>query len=328
MKRALVTGGSGFVGRWLLGELVRDGWSVVATATEPPSAHTLPAGAPWGALGDVTWFAGDVRDAAHLRAVVTAAAPDAIVHLAAISHVQQATRDEELAWDVNVRAPVRLLAEVATQRANGVIDPVVLMIGSAEQYGRHAATDMPLDEATEQTPLTVYGTTKAAQELAALQAFRASGLRTMAVRPFPHSGPGQELRFVIPALLERALQLKADRTGAPMRLGNTTPVRDFLHVSDVVAAYIALLKHGRPGQAYNVASGVGRSVRQVAERVLDRVGVVAELAEDPALVRPVDVPQLVGDASRLTADTGWRPTQLFDDILDDLLDYRRHAATL
>jgi GDP-4-dehydro-6-deoxy-D-mannose reductase len=113
-----------------------------------------------------------------------------------------------------------------------------------------------------------------------------------------------------------------------MMTGNLTPVRDFLHVSDVVAAYIAMLRAGRPGTVYNVASGVGLSVQEVVQRVLARTGVNAAIEQDPALVRAVDVPVLVGDATRLTADTGWKPTHGFDSILDDLLAYhRKHAAT-
>jgi GDP-4-dehydro-6-deoxy-D-mannose reductase len=329
MKRALVTGGSGFVGRWLCAALVRDGWDVTATATFIPGVIELGVDAPWGSLEDVAWIAGDVRDGAHLRDAIAQAKPDAIVHLAAISHVQQATDSQELAWDVNVRAPVRLLQEISAQRAEGAIDPRVLLVGSAEQYGRQPSALMPLVESTEQRPLTVYGATKAAQEIAGLQSFRAEGLQVVCVRPFPHSGPGQEPRFVIPALVRRAMGLKAANTGAPMTLGNTSPIRDFLHVSDVVDAYIALIGKGQSGTAYNVASGVGRTVREVAERVLARVGVAAPLFEDPALVRAVDVPALVGDATRLTADTGWRPKRAFDDILDDLLyDLQKHAATI
>ena len=150
----------------------------------------------------------------------------------------------------------------------------------------------------------------------------------IAARPFPHTGPGQEAHFVLPALVARAESLRTSGSGAPMLTGNLTPVRDFLHVSDVVRAYIALLHSGRPGTVYNVASGLGLSVREVVERVLQRTGVQAELKEDPALVRAVDVPVLVGDATRLSADTGWKPTRGFDSILDDLLAYHRtHAAT-
>lgn len=109
-----------------------------------------------------------------------------------------------------------------------------------------------------------------------------------------------------------------------MPVGNRSPVRDFLHVRDVVAAYISLCQRGTPGEAYNVASGTGWSVQQILERVLARAGVQATPVEDPALVRPVDVPVLIGDASKLRRATGWSATRAFDDIIDELL----HAATL
>ncbi|MEO7363319.1 MAG: GDP-mannose 4,6-dehydratase [Gemmatimonadaceae bacterium] len=327
-KRALVTGAAGFVGKWMCAALVMDGWSVTAAAHSDADVAAARASGPWGNLDGVSWATGDLRDSDYLGRLLDDATPDAIVHLAAVSHVQHATSNPALAWEVNLLAPVRLLHEVELRRAAGLIDPTLLLIGSAEQYGRQAESAMPLREDTPQTPLSVYGATKAAQELAGLQAFHATGLKVIAARPFPHTGPGQEERFVLPAMVARAEALRASGTGGPMITGNLMPVRDFLHVSDVVAAYIALLHSGCPGTAYNVASGEGLSVREVVERVLHRTGVQAELKEDPALVRAVDVPVLVGDATRLSADTGWKPTRGFDSILDDLLAYhRKHAAT-
>ncbi|MEO7999011.1 MAG: GDP-mannose 4,6-dehydratase [Gemmatimonadaceae bacterium] len=328
-KSALVTGAAGFVGRWLCAALVKDGWMVTGAAHSPADVAAAQADGPWGSLAGVSWLTGDLRDAGHLGQLFDEAKPDAVVHLAAVSHVQHATSNPALAWEVNLVASVRLLHEAQIRRDAGVLDPTVLLIGSAEQYGRQAESAMPLRENTPQTPLTVYGATKAAQELAGLQAFLATGLKVIAARPFPHTGPGQEERFVLPAIVARAESLRVAGTGAPMMTGNLTPVRDFLHVSDVVNAYIAMLHSGRPGTAYNVASGTGLSVREVVERVLERTGVLAQLKEDPAFVRAVDVPVLVGDATRLTADTGWKPTRGFDSILDDLLAYHRtHAATL
>lgn len=328
MKNALVTGAAGFVGKWMCAALMKDGWSVTAAAHSESDAAAAKVNGPWGSLDGVIWKTGDLREAAHLSRLFDDAKPDAVVHLAAVSHVQHATNNPALAWDVNLMAPVRMLHEAEARRSAGVIDPTLLLIGSAEQYGRQPEAAMPLGEDTPQTPLTVYGATKAAQELVGLQAHRASGLKVIAARPFPHTGPGQEERFVLPAMVARAEALRHSATGGPMVTGNLTPVRDFLHVSDVVAAYIAMLHSGRPGSAYNVASGQGLSVREIAERVLNRTGVQAELKEDPALVRAVDVPVLVGDATRLLTDTGWAPTRGFDSILDDLLAYhRKHAAT-
>ncbi len=225
-----------------------------------------------------------------------------------------------MAWDVNVTASARLLHHLERQREAGP-DPVVLMVGSAEQYGRQDAERIREDAA--QAPRTVYAATKAAQEVLALQHWRTTGLRVVLARSFNHSGPGQDAQFLLPALVSRAVAMRAQPPGSPMAVGNTTPVRDFLHVSDVVSAYIALLRRGAPGEAYNVASGIGRSVQTVIDHVLARTHVQATLTTDPALVRRVDVASLVGDPHKLQLATGWCAQRSFEDIIDDLI----HATT-
>lgn len=321
--RALVTGAAGFVGRWLTDAMRRDGIAVTALAVadtpqiDERGRHDPSLDAP------IDWHYGDLRDDAYVRRTVHIARPDFVVHLAAVSHLPTAAADPAGAWDVNVTASARLLHHLVGAYTSGVCDPLVLIVGSAEQYGRHHEDALPLTEDAPQYPRTVYAATKAAQEIQALQVWRATGLRVVAARSFNHSGAGQEVRFLLPALVARAVALRAAAPDTPMIVGNTSPVRDFLHVSDVAAAYISLCKGGSPGEAYNVASGIGRSVRMVAEQVLVRAGVVAPLSEDPALLRPVDVPALVGDSHKLQLTTGWRVTRSFDDIIDDLL----HAAT-
>jgi GDP-4-dehydro-6-deoxy-D-mannose reductase len=318
MTRALVTGAAGFVGRWLSAEMVRQGMHVTGLTSTPyaPASSGDP-------LSAVEWRLGDVRGDSDLALAVKDARPDIVVHLAAISHVPTAATDPALSWDVNVTGTARLLAQLGVARSAGVIDPTVLIIGSAEQYGRHDGEGLTLTEEMAQYPHTVYAATKVAQEVLALQHWRSTGIKVVAVRAFNHSGPGQEPRFLLPALVQRVLAIRDRPANTTLRLGNLTPVRDFLHVSDVVAAYISLCRLGTPGEVYNVASGTGRTVRAAAERVLERVGLSAPLVEDPALVRQVDVPALVGDPGKLQRATGWRATRSFDDIIDDLL----HAAT-
>ena len=315
-SRALVTGAAGFVGRYVARALLDAGWEVTGTALAPDAAGA-------SAMPELRWVYGDLRELAHVHEAVQVARPDLVIHLAAISHLPTAANDPAMAWDVNVTATVRLLHALSQAHAAGTLAPRVLVIGSAEQYGRQEPHVERLTESHPLLPRTVYAATKVAQEVAALQTWRATGLPVVGVRPFNHSGAGQDPRFLLPALVARALTLRAQPAGTPLVLGNSTPIRDFLHVRDVVAAYIALGQHGEPGAVYNVASGVGRSVRDVAERILARVGLHTTLHEDPALVRPVDVPALVGDPARLQSVTGWRPTLTFDDLLDDLL----HAAT-
>ena len=318
--RALVTGGAGFVGGWLLGAMKRENMNLFAMAT--PDQR--------GQAEDVAeWLYGDIRDEGYVASAVKHAQADVIVHLAAISHLPTAAADPASAWDVNVTSTARLLSSVVRARENGAPDPVVLVVGSAEQYGRHGiesndGSETPIRETAPQEPRTIYAATKCAQELLSMQYWRSEGLKVVAVRSFNHSGRGQEPRFLLPALVSRALGLREARSGSPMLVGNTTPVRDFLHVSDVVAAYISLCNSGIPGQVYNVSSGRGYSVEQVLHKVLERVGVDAPIVEDPSLVRDVDVPYLVGNPEKLQQATGWHATQSMDDIIDDLINAATH----
>ena len=143
----------------------------------------------------------------------------------------------------------------------------------------------------------------------------------VATRSFTHSGPGQDERFLLPSLVKRVAQLR-ESGSSELSLGNMTPVRDFLHVADVVAAYITLCEGADSGEVFNVCSGEGRTVKQIAETVLRIGGVRADPKSDPSLVRPVDLPMLVGDNSKLRA-TSWEPAFTFDDMVTDLWN---HAA--
>jgi GDP-4-dehydro-6-deoxy-D-mannose reductase len=314
VRRVLVTGASGFVGGWLLRALRAEGCDVVALA--PHRSDAADAG--------VTWAAGDLRDDAYVAGALAAAEADTVIHLAAVSHLPTAAADPAAAWDLNVTATARILHHLGRLARAGQTLPRVLIIGSGEQYGRHDPATGPLREETPQAPRTVYAATKAAQELCALQAWRAGGPPVIMARGFNHSGPGQDPRFLLPALVRRALALRGAPPDTPLLLGNRTPVRDFLHVGDVVAAYISLARDGVPGEAYNVASGTGWAVEEVVARVLARAGVRAIPTEDPALVRPVDIPWLVGAPDKLCAATGWRPRRSLDDIIDDLLHAEAH----
>lgn len=317
-RRALVTGGHGFVAQWAIGAMLDRGWSVTAAGVGPP-VEGGPLDSDRRAM--VRWEVLDVTQQAQVGEVVERTAPELILHLAAISRVLDAVRDPGQAYDVNTVGTVRLLTEVARLKHASACDPAVLVVGSAEQYGRHEASEMPLDETAAQRPLTLYAASKTAQEVAALQAHRSDGLRVVCTRSFNHSGPGQPAEFLLPALVARARALP--QSGGRLAIGNGDTVRDFLHVADVVEAYLALLELGAAGETYNVCSGEGASVRALAELVLQRVGASAEISSDPALTRPVDVPVQIGNNAKLRHATGWTPRHTREDIIDDLI----HAAT-
>jgi GDP-4-dehydro-6-deoxy-D-mannose reductase len=317
--RALVTGAAGFAGQWLCRELLHSGWEVWGTRLD----DALPPGALDSGMGDaVRWSEGDLRAPTAAHDAIEAASPDAIFHLAGIAHVPSANADPAGTLEVNVILAARLLAHVRARRAAGTLDPVVVMVGSGEQYGRHALAEMPLDEGAAQQPMGVYAASKAAQEVIALEAHRTGGVRVIAVRPFNHTGPGQSPNFVVPALVRRAVALRG--TSKSLVMGNTDTIRDFSHVEDVVRGYVALAELGTAGEAYNIASGVGTEMAALARRILALAGVDAKLQMDPALVRPADVPALVGSAARLRAATGWTPRHSLDSILEELIRAASH----
>lgn len=318
-KRALVTGGAGFVGQWVTRALQRRGYGVTSVSQSAhPAMHLLAA----HERDAVRWVADDIRDGSGLRGVVETERPSIIIHLAGVSFVPAAAEAPLVAYDVNILGCARLISHIRNLRHQDGYDPVVIVVGSGEQYGRHELDESPLRETADLRPLTVYAATKAAQEMVALQAARGDGLRVIATRSFNHSGPGHAPNFLLPALVGRAMALPP--AGGTLRLGNEFVTRDFLHVADVAEAYCLLAERGLPGEVYNVCSGEGVTVRALAERVLQRLGTTAEIVSDPALVRPVDVPALIGSPAKLRAATGWTPRHSRDAIIDDLI---RSAGT-
>lgn len=312
----LVTGAAGFVGQWLTRGLLEKGETVYGlSVTGQPSQGVLSS----AQIDSITWLSGDLRSEASLDAALETARPDRIYHLAAVSHVPEAGADAVTAFDVNTLGAVRLLNAVDRHSKKGTSRTRTLVVGSAEQYGSHPAASYPLSEDAAQRPITVYAATKAAQEIVALAAARRQQMEVVATRSFSHSGPGQDGRFLLPSLVRRAAQLR-ETGSSELPLGNMTPVRDFLHVADVVAAYITLCEKASSGEVFNVCSGEGRTVKQIAEAVLKIGGVRAVLKPDPSLERPIDVQMLVGDNSKLRA-TGWGRSFGFDDIVTDLWNH-------
>jgi GDP-4-dehydro-6-deoxy-D-mannose reductase len=291
--RALITGGRGFVGNWLAAHLREHGDEVVAIDIET-----------------------DVADQAALDPIVAEAAPDAVYHLAARTHVGESWEVPAEVLRVNVLGTAAVLA--AARRVPTA--PTVLVVSSAEVYGIVTPEQLPLREGSPVAPVTPYAASKAAAEQVALQAWRGYGQRVVLVRPFNHVGPGQAPAFAVAALARRIVE--ARRAGAgTLAVGTLTTCRDFTDVRDVVKAYRLLIERGEPGAVYNVCSGYDVAVSEVAARLLALAGTDLELVTDPELVRPVDVPVLRGDPALLEAATGWKPEIPLDDTLHDVLSY-------
>ncbi|MEO6121929.1 MAG: GDP-mannose 4,6-dehydratase, partial [Acidimicrobiales bacterium] len=196
--------------------------------------------------------------------------------------------------------------------------PRVLVISSAEVYGKVRPDQLPITEDAPLRPVSPYAASKAAAELMAMQAHLGHGLEVVVARPFNHIGPGQDPSFLVPGLTRRILAAQRDAT-ATVGVGNLTPRRDMTDVRDIVRAYRLLAAGGEPGGVYNVCSGRDVSVQQVLDRLLALTGADVVVETDPALVRAVEVPVLRGDPSKLRAATGWEPVVPLDDTLSAVL---------
>lgn len=308
-RRLLVTGADGFVGRWLVREALRQGWGVTAV--------TGPGGAPPGAwlepsaAMDVATFEADITSPAD-RARIASAEVDAIVHLAAVASGADARRDPALASAVNSSATIGLGQALEAVGAR----PRLLFVSTAEVYG--GGHEGPIAESVTPRPVSPYAESKWLAEKG-LGGLFAGGTVVTIARPFPHTGPGQDARFVLPAFARRLREAK--RAGErEIAVGNLDVVRDFVDVRDVVRAYLLLLEHGEAGEVYNVATGQGRHLEDCFRTLAGLVGVDAVPMQDASLVRPADIPVLIGDPARLAAATGWSPQIPFERTLQDLVD--------
>jgi GDP-4-dehydro-6-deoxy-D-mannose reductase len=266
----------------------------------------------------VRWISANMRSQDDVNAMVETSRADVVFHLAGVAFPPQAERDPAAAYDINALGVVRLLSAIGQRRQAGILDPTVVVVGSAMQYGTHDSSEMPLTEDAAQRPATVYAASKAAQEIIALRDYHATGMRVICTRSFNHSGVGHAAEYLLPSLIGRVRAMAAGSPGA-LTIGNDV-VRDYLHVSDVVSAYLGLVERGRAGEAYNVCSGTGVSVRQLATDVLLRAGLSPDISMDPSLSRTTDIPVLIGSPAKLQRDTGWAPRKTHADIIDDLLN--------
>jgi GDP-4-dehydro-6-deoxy-D-mannose reductase len=298
--KTLITGGSGFVGRHLAGECSEAGDEVVSI--DRSGAAPL-----------------DITDRDAIHDALARHRPDVVYHLAALSHVGESWNDPTGVLRVNVEGTANVLDAARAAQVRRVI-----VVGSAEEYGRVDERDLPLREDAPLRPSTPYGVSKIAASFLALQAHLAYGFDVVRVRAFSHTGPGQSDRFLVPALAQRIAKAEREERDE-IRVGSLDPVRDLSDVRDVVRAYRLIALHGHEGAVYNVCSGTGVSVREIAERLVAAARRPLRITVDQALVRPVEVPRLVGDGSRLRAETGWSPGYSLDETLAAVLAGARAA---
>jgi GDP-4-dehydro-6-deoxy-D-mannose reductase len=304
-SRVLVTGVSGFVG----GHLAR------VLAARGAEVHGLGPVAPTGGPSLAGFVHADIGRLDELEPALRAIAPAAVVNLAGQASAARSFEDPGGTFRVNTAGALTLLE--AVRRAAPAAR--VLMIGSGESYGPQPEGSRVGEEAPFR-PVSPYALSKAAADSASAAYAEAHGLDVVRTRSFAHTGPGQDARFVLPSFARQIAQIERGFAEPRLRVGNLEVTRDITDVRDVAEAYVSLLERGIRGRAYNVCCGRGVRLAQVAQDLCARARVAVAIEVDPARVRPVDVPYLVGDPAAILRDAGWQPAIPFERTLEETLD--------
>ena len=298
--RLLITGATGFAGRHLTS----------CAAAQGHEVHGLDP-------------AVDVRDGAALAGALREVAPDAVAHLAGASSVGGSFADPLGTWDVNLGGTLALLEALRA----GAPEVRALIVSSGEVYGRVAPDELPAGADTPLRPLSPYGASKAAADLAAAQYRAAYGTAALRVRAFNHIGPGQDARFVLPAVARQiALAEHEGRERVEVKVGNVDTRRDFTDVRDMVRAYLLILERGDPDALYIACSGASRPVRELVEGLAPLARIPVTFAAREGLRRAGEQPDLYGSPARLREDTGWTPEIPMKTTLADTLDWWRERV--
>lgn len=299
----LVTGGGGFVGRRMVRRL---------RESLPASSRVVVVGRTNVIVPDCDFLPFDLEHGASVNGVVAAARPDVIVHLAAQSSAVGAAG---ATWGTNLSGSLNLARAVADFAPWAK----TLYISSSEVYGL-AFNDGVVTEDTPCRPQSAYSRSKLAAE-AMFDDVLPQDAQLIVCRPSNHSGAGQDTKFALPSFAQQIA------SGAKeIRVGNLEAKRDFLHVDDVVDAYIALLAQADtlgPRSTVNVCSGESRSIAGLLHRMIELAGSSAAVVVDPDRFRKAEVPQAQIDPARLTRLTGWLPQRSVDEMLSDVLAYAR-----
>ncbi len=305
--KTLIIGAAGFVGPYLTEQLKLDFGGSIAVTKLAHEDFSLPG---------ITTFDLDITDMNAVYVLLEKERPEYIVHLAAQSSVAFAWKEPQLTVDVNVVGCVNVLEAI---RKIGY-SPRILLVGSGEEYGYTAATQVPISEKACPVPGNIYAATKVCQNMIGKIYASAYHMDVVMVRAFNHIGPGQTERFVVSDFCKQVAEIEAGKKESVIYVGNLSAKRDFTDVKDIVRAYSLLLRKGELGETYNVGSGSAIAIQELLDEILKLSGCEIKVKQDVAKLRPVDVPVIEADITKLKQVTGWRPEIPLEDTLQAVLN--------
>lgn len=307
--KALIIGGAGFVGKYLIDELQNFGYEVCATCLPNEKIN---------AECDV--FNLDIMEQKSISELLEKTSPDFVFHLAAQSSVAFSWKNPQLTVDVNIKGTVNLLEAFRFYERNSRL----IVIGSGEEYGFIDKNSVPLKESEKLNPANVYAVTKACQEMLCGIYVRAYGKDIVMTRSFNHSGAGQSDTFVISDFCRQIAEIERGKRPPEMWVGNLSAMRDFTDVRDVARAYRLLAEKGTKGKVYNVGRGKAVTIQHILDTAISLSDVKIDVKQDPSKMRASDIPIIEPDVSEIYSDTGWSALVSLEQTVKDTLDYWRN----
>lgn len=308
--KVLVTGAGGFVGKYLVDNLIKNNCDVVAIGVNN-GKHINNCGIRSHVI--------NILDYTVLEETFRIEKPDAVIHLAAISNVPISWDNPAVTIDVNVKGAVNVFLALANTNPNGIM----LNIGSSDEYGLTAKKGIPLTEDMLCQPQNPYSISKYCTEQMLLQLSKKYGTKVISTRSFNHFGPGQATGFAIPDFASQIVKIERGKQEPIIKVGDLSASRDFTYVEDVVEAYMALIMNDVESGVYNICSNKGRRIEDILFDLLKLSDVNIKVEIDSRKLRPVEVPLFVGDYNKIEKATGWQPKCDYLESIRKVMNYYR-----
>ena len=313
--KALITGISGFAGSHSAEFLIDKGYELFGTFYDKSTFSNLN-----GFIDNIKLFECNIRNYNNLKTIIEKVKPDEIYHLAAISFIPTSLKNPKLTFDTNLYGTLNLYKAIIELKIN----PKILFVGSADEYGLVNEKNIPINEDCPLQPLNPYSISKVSADLLSYFYFRNYNLNIIRVRPFNHIGPRQSPEFVCSDFTKQIVEIEKGLKEPIIKVGNLEAKRDFTDVRDIVKAYWLALQKGKFGEVYNVCSGNAVSIKELLDRLLNMSKKKIKVIQDPKRLRPSDVPIFLGDSTKFKKHTCWKQKYLFGKTLQDILNYWRN----
>jgi len=309
--RVLVTGGSGFVGSYLINNLLDEGNEVFsASRLNTVKLEHLRSGSEF--------LECDFENSKSIKNLIKKIEPEIVYHLASQTNLPESWKDPSKTLKVNVNGTATLLEEIK----NSKTDPKIHIVCSSVEYGSVDDSDIPIHEDVKFKPSSPYAVSKIAMDMLGYSYFKSYGMKVTRSRPFAIIGPGKSSD----ALTQWCKNIVEIENGQKdcLLVGDVSVIRDHLDVRDAIFGLKAIVMKGQSGQVYNICSSEGLQLNKLINTLKLLCKKTFDVKQDPTRLRPYDDKVMIGDNTRLKK-LKWQSKYPIKQSIEDTLNYwRKH----